>query len=149
MKTKLSILTIVVSISIFILLPKDKKSTSRGFNTPNFVVTRVTPSPTARPVQNVTVRTQTPGQTIVIEHVMSTSEGRIEISQDKELIGQIQIKAGEIRNLTIPLMQESKDGDTLTVTLYNKGNEQVEQHEVFITATSLTPGVPLPKDLQI
>lgn len=149
-KTYFSLLTILVVVLIFILLPKTSKPKNMAFQEPNYSVRRIpAPTPTLNANDNLlTISSQPPSNKIVISKVDFQSGGYIKIFNKEEEIGRSEVYTGMQENLEITLLKETTEPDAINIVLYDEQNTEIVSKEVGIITTAIMPGVILPKDLQ-
>jgi hypothetical protein len=145
-KIHLSLASILLVILIVLLLPKRNKS--EVIEPPRTGVRRITPAPTSRPENSLSVTSQKPDKTIKIDYVDFKEGGIIKIIKFGKEIGASQQQTGVKENLTIDLIEQTIDGEIVSVVLYTKEGSETERKDILITTTAVSPGVLLPKDLQ-
>lgn len=151
-KIILSYLSIAVLLAAFLLLPRQKDTTKKYLDDLKPITAkRYVPAPTATANSNkakLILNSQTPGASLVIKTVDFGDGGYILIKNNDEEIGRSEINDGIKNNLTITLMKETTDGESIKVVLYDEQNNLITEKDVLITTTALSPSIILPKDLE-
>lgn len=145
-KIHLSLASILLIILIVLLLPKRNKS--EVVEPPRIGVRRITPAPTSRPENSLSVVSQKPGTTLAINRANFKEGGIIKVIKSGKEIGTSEQQTGVKENLTIDLIEQTIDGEIVSVVLYTKDGSETEKKDILINSTAISPGVLLPKDLQ-